>query len=204
MAPRISSDDLPFDRLTRLRLYWLRDHGFIRTVWTNFHKLDDQVWRHNQPSPGRIAQLADMGAKSFLSLRGPDAPVVQIEEATCNALNLAFRGLPLRALALPEREVLQDLLKAMREMPKPMVIHCKSGSDRTGLASVLYRHVILGQPLDEAREELALRYIHNRRGGAGVVHRFLDAYETAHNDRGIQFEDWIANEYDRKALKGRG
>lgn len=191
-----------FSRAERFRLYWLKDHGFLRGPWKNFHKLDDDVWRHNHPSPARLAQLQAMGAASILTLRGSTSPPSVIEAQACAELGLTFRTLEMRATILPKREALLGLIAAFREMPKPMVVHCKSGSDRTGLASTIYLHVFKGVPLAEARGQLSLRFIHNPWGRARVVNRLLDAYDTAHNATGIGFEDWVRDEYDRAALSG--
>lgn len=180
--------------------YWLKDHGALRAVWTNFHKLDDTVWRQNHPSPARLKQLKTMGAASVLTLRGSTNLPSMIEAAACAELGLAFRTLEMRAVVLPQKEVFLDLLTAMREMPKPLVIHCKSGSDRTGLASTIYLHVFKGVPLAEARAQLSPRFIHNPWGRAGVVNLLLDAYAAAHDKTGIGFEDWIRTQYD---LAGR-
>lgn len=184
----------------RLHLYWVKDHAFLREVWTNFHKLDDDVWRHNHPSAARLARLKAMGAASVLSLRGSTSLPSRIEAAACAELGLTFRALEMRATKLPQPEALLGLLDALREMPKPMVIHCKSGSDRTGLAATLYLHVFKGVPLEEARKQLRLRYIHNARGKAGIVHLLLDAYATAHAETGIGFEEWVRTAYDPAAL----
>ena len=181
--------------------YWLKDHGVLRAIWTNFYKLDGDVWRHNHPSPGRLARLQSMGAASVLTLRGSKSVPSVMEAEACADLGLAFRTLEIRATRLPRREALLDLLDAIREMPKPMVIHCKSGSDRTGLAATIYLHVFKEVPLVEARQQLSPRYIHNPLGRAGIVNVFLDAYATAHTATGIGFEDWVRTQYDRDALK---
>ncbi len=190
----------PFTPTDRLRLYWLKDHGFLRTLWTNFHKLDDDVWRHNHPSPSRLAQLKAMGAASVLTLRGDTSPPSQIEAAACAELGLEFQALEMRAIILPRKEALLGLLDALREMPKPMVIHCKSGSDRTGLAATIYLHVFKGVPLAEARKQLAPRFIHNPWGRAAIVNKLLDAYGAAHDATGIGFEDWVRSDYDQVGL----
>ncbi|MBF9041741.1 protein tyrosine phosphatase [Rhodobacterales bacterium HKCCE4037] len=183
-----------------LRFYWLKDHGLLRALWTNFYKLDDQVWRQNHPSPARLAQLKAMGAASVLSLRGPGAVVSRMEAAACAKIGLPFHTVSLRALTLPKRAQLLMLFDAFREMPKPMVIHCKSGSDRTGLASLIYLHAFKGVPLDEARKQLSLRYIHNPWGKARIVNRLLDAYAKAHAETGIGMEEWVRDHYDPATL----
>ena len=194
----------PFSPVDRARLYWLKDHGFLRALWTNFHKLDEEVWRHNHPSPARLAWLKANGAASVLSLRGATSVPSLIEAAACADLGLTFRAVEMRAVILPRREALLGLLDALHEMPKPMVIHCKSGSDRTGLAATIYLHAFKGVPLPEARNQLALRYAHNPWGRAKIVNKLLDAYGAAHDGApgatGITFEEWVRTEYDQVGL----
>jgi protein tyrosine/serine phosphatase len=95
------------------------------------------------------------------------------------------------------------MIRLLREMPKPMLVHCKSGADRTGLAVTLYLHVIRGEPLEQARRALSWRYAHLSFGQAGVVHRMLDAYAADRAATGIGFEDWVATRYDPAAFNGR-
>lgn len=198
MQPPASSTRLS---LVRQQLhYWLKDHGLLRAIWTNFHKLDDDVWRHNHPSRARLARLRGMGAASVLTLRGSKSVPSVMEAQACADLGLIFRTLEIRATRLPRRQAILDLLAAMHEIPKPMVIHCKSGSDRTGLAATIYLHVFKSVPLVEARKQLSPRYIHNPLGRAGIVNVFLDAYAAAHAATGIGFEDWVRTQYDRDAL----
>jgi len=85
-------------------------------------------------------------------------------------------------------------------MPKPILVHCKSEADRTGLAVTLYRHVIKGEPLDVARKSLHWSYGHLSFGQAGVVHRILDAYADAHDRSGVTFEQWVRDSYDPVTL----
>lgn len=141
-----------------------------------------------------------MRAASVISLRGETSAFSRREAEDCAALGLEFRGIGLRAVFLPEKEALIALIDALREMPRPIVIHCKSGSDRTGLASVIYLHVFKAVPLAEARQQLSLRYLHNPWGKARVLNRFLDAYVAASAQTGIGFEDWVRTDYDMLKL----
>ena len=79
-------------------------------------------------------------------------------------------------------------------------MHCKSGADRTGLGSAIYLMVIQGQPVQQARKMLSVRYIHFWWGKAGILDMFLDSYSAAHAQTGIGFEDWLDNQYDPDAL----
>jgi protein tyrosine/serine phosphatase len=194
------SSETPFSPAEVRRLYWLKDHGVLRAVWRNFYKLDDQVWRHNHPSPARLAHLKAMGAASVLTLRGSKAAVSKMEATACAALDIPFRAVSLRALALPAQSQLIGLFDALHEMPKPLVIHCKSGSDRTGLAATIYLHAFKGVPLAQARKQLSLRYLHLPWSRARIVNRLLDAYASGHAETGIGMEDWVRNHYDPATL----
>ena len=52
------------------------------------------------------------------------------------------------------------LVKILKEVEKPILIHCEGGADRTSLASALYRYAILKQSKEEAIEELSFIYGH--------------------------------------------
>ena len=36
-------------------------------------------------------------------------------------------------------EQMDEIIKLIEQAPKPILIHCESGADRTGLVSALYR-----------------------------------------------------------------
>lgn len=184
-----------------LRGYWLRDHAWLRALLPNFHKVDADLYRSNHPGLRLLRRAQGLGVRSVLSLRGDAENTPNIlERDACRRLGLELRFLRLRSVALPPRETLLQLLEHLRDMPKPMLVHCKSGADRTGLAVTLYLHVIKGLPLPEARRALGWKYAHFSFGKAGIVHRMLDAYEADHQATGIGFEEWAATRYDPAAL----
>ncbi len=196
--PKTPEDFPPFRRFWR---YWMRDHASVRVVLPNTYRVDDDLWRGGHPGRGQLKRLKARGIRTILNLRGGGDTVANAtERALCAELGLPILYLEMRASALPKREVLQDLLTLLREAPKPLFLHCKSGADRTALAVTLYLHVIRGLPLSKARRAFSWRYGHIRWGKARALHQFLDAYAAAHDATGIGFEDWLANHYDRAAL----
>jgi len=48
----------------------------------------------------------------------------------------------------------------MRDAPKPLLIHCKAGADRTGLASALYLGALEHQTRETAGWQLSILYGH--------------------------------------------
>jgi protein tyrosine/serine phosphatase len=80
-------------------------------------------------------------------------------------------------------------------------MHCKSGADRAGLMSVLYRFVHEGVQLKEAKKELSLRYGHIRQAHTGILDYFFEKYLEDTAKRPMPFFDWVENVYDPDELK---
>jgi protein tyrosine/serine phosphatase len=55
---------------------------------------------------------------------------------------------------------MEQILAIMEQAPKPILIHCKSGSDRTGLVGALYLYGEEGRSAQAADHQLALLYGH--------------------------------------------
>jgi len=184
-------------------LSWLHfhlfDHAYLRLPWTNFDRVAEGVYRSNHPGPRRLARYKRMGICAVLNLRGDDgyAPWL-FEEEACRALGLDLRVAKIYARKPATRAEMIRLIDTMREMPRPFVLHCKSGADRAGLAAVLYAHVIDGQPLKEARRHLNWRYVHLKSTRTGIVDHILDMYETRAAEGPISLEEWIRTEYSAR------
>lgn len=184
--------------------YWIVDHAWVRVVIPNLYRIDENLWRSNQPGRRRLHALKAQGLQAILSLRGDsDDAASLVEKRAAAEVGLPLHFVRMRAHRLPRPEVLLDAVEKLRTLPKPLMVHCKSGADRTGLMVVIYLHVLKGRPLAQARRALSWRYGHARWGRAGVVHVLLDAYARDHAETGIGFEDWVATRYDPEALGDR-
>ncbi|MEM1361145.1 MAG: tyrosine-protein phosphatase [Pseudomonadota bacterium] len=193
--------DSPEARRAVLRHFYLIDHAIVRVFWTNQAEIAPGVLRSNQPSPARIARWARKGIKSVLTLRGAghSSPLL-LEREACARHGITLHNVAISARALPDRDTLLELIALMAEIEKPFVIHCKSGSDRTGLAAALYRITVLGHPVDKARSELHWRYLHFRNSDTGVLDAIFDTYERDNTASPIAFIDWLSERYDPEAI----
>ena len=188
-------------RKARLHFY-LFDHAFLRLFWTNMDEVAPGVFRSNQPGRRRLRQLARDGVKGVISLRGPNrTPAFVLEEAYCERFGLEMHVAELQARKPPLTENVIDLIETFRRVPHPFVMHCKSGSDRAGLASAIYLLAIENASLEEARKQLSMRYLHSAHTKTGVLDRFLDLYEARLAKGPIPFEDWVRTEYDGQAMR---
>ena len=146
----------------------------------NVHEVvPGKVYRSAQLSPERLTQLIDAhGLRSVLNLRGasPGEPWYDDERRTAHANGLTHYDFALSSKRDVSPEQADALIRVMRELPKPMLIHCWAGADRTGLASALYLYAIDEKSSDEAARALAMRYHHFSFTSAGAMDRSFARY----------------------------
>lgn len=174
----------------------LLDHGIFRLLYLNEHKLGLKAWRSAQPAPHDFARFKRMGIKTIVNLRGERmSGSYWLEKAACKRLGLRFENCVVRSRAAPSREELRAARALFDRIEFPALIHCKSGADRAGLMSVLYMHLVEKQPIEQAVEQLSLKFGHIKQADTGVLDHFFACY-LADNDREpIAFFDWVETVY---------
>jgi len=53
-----------------------------------------------------------------------------------------------------------ELIALLARVEKPVLIHCKAGADRSGLAAALYLAAVSKQGEEAAQEQLSIRFGH--------------------------------------------
>jgi protein tyrosine/serine phosphatase len=130
----------------------------------NFHPvLAGEVYRSAQVSKDDIADYqGTYGIRSILNLRGaaPGEAWYDEEVATSAALGLTHVDFAMNASVQLNEAEAGRLIAVMRGMPKPLLVHCRHGSDRTGLAMSLYLAAISGADEETAEGQLSLWFGH--------------------------------------------
>ena len=137
--------------------------GYLR-VSGNFHVVvPGEVYRSAQPSADDIlAAHRRHGIRTILNLRGakPGRDWYENETTVARALGIRVVDFKMRANRALMRGETDRLVALLRELPKPILIHCKAGADRTGLAAALYLALDGKTGTDEAEWQLSARYGH--------------------------------------------
>lgn len=193
----------PADRDRAWQDYLWKDHGILRERFSNMHEVGGGMWRSNQPSPQRLEQLAEQGFRTILNIRGtqPGVCYYDLEKEACDRLGLTMIDMPFGSREAPYVERIQRAVEIFRTIEYPALIHCKSGADRAGLISVIYRLAHLEMPYEEAIEHLSLRYLHVRAGKTGVLDHFFETYRDYVRNRPMRFMEWVETVYDREAVQ---
>lgn len=178
------------------------DHAVLRLVWTNFHAvIPGKVYRCNHPTPARLRRaVSKLGLRTLVNLRGhrqcgSDA----LSRNAAAQIGITHLDMAFESRGAPHKDRILRFAQMYRELQFPMLMHCKSGADRAGLASAL---VIMfeGGTAEQALGELSWRYLHFRRSRTGILDAFFLRYQAQAEGR-IPFMDWVKHEYDEVALK---
>jgi protein tyrosine/serine phosphatase len=180
----------------------LFDHGVFRMLYLNKHRVGERVWRSAQPAPHHIRALARQGIRTIVNLRGERlCGSYWLERDVCARYGISLVNFKVHSRMPPSREQVEEARALFARVEYPMLMHCKSGADRVGLMSVLYRHLHEGVPIDAARDQLSLRYGHFRQADTGVLDRFFEQYLEDDRRRPTPFLDWVHHMYDPTELK---
>jgi protein tyrosine/serine phosphatase len=179
----------------------LVDHGIFRVAYLNQHRLSERAWRSAQPTPHQIRVLARQGLRTIINLRGERlCGSYWLEKAACERKGIRLINFQIRSRAAPTREEVKSAADLFDRIEYPMLLHCKSGADRAGLMSVLFRFLKEGVPVAEAKEELSLRYGHFRHADTGILDYFFERYMEDNARRPMPFLQWVEEVYDPDEL----
>lgn len=130
----------------------------------NYHEVvAGEFYRSNQPTPTRLQRYRqDQHIRAVLNLRGtaPGASWYEAEHKAAEDLGLTLIDFPMSDSEVLPPERVDALVRIMMEAPKPLLVHCKAGADRSGLASALYLLRIAHTAPEVAERQLSIVYGH--------------------------------------------
>lgn len=130
-----------FFLLLSLILFWF---GYF-FLYGNFHKVDKNVYRSAQLFSYNLPHyLKEYHIKSILNLRkiSKDNSWYGDEVRISNAMNVIRYNYPIGDRREASMNTMNKIVEIIKKAPKPLLIHCKMGADRTSLASALYLYAI--------------------------------------------------------------
>jgi uncharacterized protein (TIGR01244 family) len=164
----------------------------------NFHAVEEgRVYRAGQPTAAQLeGWIERYGIRTVLRLRGgadEDAAYASVG-GLARSRGVEFVLAPMTASGYPTKRQLLLLWDTFANAEYPVLIHCRAGADRSGLAAALYVLQRTGD-LDRARGELALLpYGHTGLSGTWRLDDVLDQYEPWAGT--LSFPDWVRLHYE--------
>lgn len=203
------------------RLRWLLGGGLFVTVAVllaqvghivlggNFHEVvRGEVYRSAQLSPATLeAYIRAYRIRTVINLRGEnfDDEWYHREIETTVRAGAVFEDVGLWAYSPPPPGELIRLVDFLEHAETPILVHCHTGADRAGLASVLALLLRTDTSLSQAHGQLTLYYGHNRWGKAACHDRLLDRYEewlqaTGKPHSPDMLRHWVRHLYDPERI----
>jgi protein tyrosine/serine phosphatase len=141
--------------------------GGLYAYWQaggNFHEVEaGRYYRSAQLAPADLDRvIRQYRIRSILNLRGRNVGTAWYDNeiATSRADDVIHLDYAISAENPVTVTQMKEILAMLHDAPKPVLVHCQAGSDRTGLVTALYR---LSRGADPATAEQALslwRYGH--------------------------------------------
>lgn len=192
----------PWQRIKAHFEFWIIDHEFVRAIYRNVHKINEQAFRSAHPSPGFIKKMQEKeGLKTIINLRGENQTgQYMLEREACEELGVKLVSIPFSSRNAPKPESIKSLFQALDNIEYPVLFHCKSGADRAGIGSALYQFHKNSIPLDESRQ-LRASYGHFKSSETGVLDHFIEEWNKYHQKNSdIEFLTWLETDYNPQQI----
>lgn len=117
----------------------------------NFYKVTDGVYRGDRPTAEDLKELQSRGIKTLLDLETFHTDRYVIAESKTNFKFLHIRMNP---WDIDDDDIVTALDILTDKNNFPIYVHCKHGSDRTGVVIAMYRIVVQGWSKEDAIAEM--------------------------------------------------
>ncbi len=178
----------------------------------NWHALvPGRAYRSAQLTPSQLRDAVERyGIRTVINLRGcsPGLDWYTDESRATHDLDISQEDITLSANRLPPPAEIRRLVEVLDGTEYPVLLHCRQGVDRTGLASAVVLLLRADVTLAEARRQLSLRYGHVPLGQTRCMGEFFDLYEDWLREQGRPhsreaFRAWACEDYCPAHGRGR-
>jgi len=164
----------------------------------NFGVVEEgKLYRRSQPSEATLDEIiVEKNIQTVLRLRGGEPGTDSYDDSynPTQKHGIRFVQIPMSSSRFPKEWELIQLVEVIEQGPYPMLVHCRAGADRTGLASSIYL-LHTGADMETARAELTLWYGHMAMFGTEKLDETLDMYEPWQPYMSVG--DWAREIYQR-------
>lgn len=151
-----------------------------REVQGNFHPITEgEAYRSAQLDRDNLDYyIRKYNIRSIINLRGRnlDKPWYQEEIKVSAEHKIAHYDLSLSAIREPSEENVLKLIEIFKHAPRPVLIHCQAGADRSGLAAAMWQVVVDKKPKLEAEKQLSILYGHIPIGKTSAMDSFFQKW----------------------------
>ena len=181
--------------MNQKRTYWISvafllfcmvtSYIFYRVQQNNFQVITPgEAYRSAQPGTQQLeSYIRKYGIRSVINLRGKnkDAQWYQDEITVSKTYALAHYDVALVSTQEPTEEDIRTLFHIFESAPRPVLIHCQFGADRTGLVAAMWKTYVDREPQKVAGRQLSLLYGHLPFGKRYAMDRFFRDWSSSYH-----------------------
>ena len=178
-------------------------HAVVMHVFGNFRVVvDAEVFRSAQPTGAMLREWTrEHGLRTVVNLRGAGSGEDYAEEVR-TARELGLRHVDVRWSAVrhaPRPQILR-LVELLESAERPLLLHCRAGIDRAGVASVMAAMALGDESYDEALSQFSwrkLRFHDSKIDIGGVLEQYQAYCEASSRSTGgwAEFKRWVQEDY---------
>jgi len=162
------------------RFWYLEEQG-------NFHAITPgEAYRSSQMDRDELEHyIRKYGIRSVINLQGRhDSKGWYTEEIdVCLENGARHYDQDLASDRVPSKSEIKELLDIFGTAPRPVLIHCQAGADRSGLAAAMWKMAVDGAPKSEARKQLSVLFGHVSIGPTRALDEFIEDWHPPQSEQ---------------------
>jgi len=145
----------------------------------NLNRVTPQLFRSAQPDAAGMREIEKLGVRTVINLRD-----LSDDKDETHGTKLRLRRIKMDTWHIEDEDIVRVLAMLRRKGDGPFLVHCRHGSDRTGVACAMFRIVEQGWSREDAIREM-------KDGGFGFhplwknIPRYLAKVDVAKIRRGV-------------------
>jgi protein tyrosine/serine phosphatase len=147
----------------------------------NFHPITPgEAYRSAQLDIDKLEyHIKQNHIKSILNLRGENSDMqwYKDEISMSEKYKIAHYDVTLSSSKEPSPDDVKKITEIFKSAPRPILIHCKAGADRSGLVAAMWKVVVDKEPKSQARQQLSALWGHIPIAGTYAMDRFYDKWQ---------------------------
>jgi undecaprenyl-diphosphatase len=155
--------------------------GVYMQVQGNFHPITaGEAYRSAKLDRDKLEYfVTKYDIKSIVNLTGehPRKPWYREEIQVSAENHVKHYDIRLSATHEPTEEDARKLVEIFKTAPRPVLIHCKGGSDRSGLVAAMWKVIVDKEPKSQAGKQLSLLYGHFPIGKTSAMDHFFEHWD---------------------------
>ena len=159
--------------------------------YLNLYEIDEgKIWRSRQLARSNLKMVIEReGISTIINLRGENIGKdwYDKERELANSYGVLMIDIPMSSKRIPHSKDLIALLDAFRNSPRPILVHCAGGADRTGEALAIYQIEYMQKSKKDALKMLTPKYFHFSAIKPAKTYFINEVYKGA---------EWAYNDYD--------